>query len=195
MSLSDVTVVLLGLAVLLVVVQGMRGYLKYRGVRLVSCPETQAVVATRVDAVHAALAAVNGHSLRLSACSRWPERQNCGQECLGQIERAPEACLIRTLAREWYAGKRCAYCRTPLGDGGSFDHPSALLGATGQTRLWSDVPPERLPEALRTSHAVCWNCHIIERFRRQHPELVVDGDPAARWRSQAPGRTRSSVDA
>jgi hypothetical protein len=24
--------------------------------------------------------------LRLSECSRWPERQGCGQECLSQIE-------------------------------------------------------------------------------------------------------------
>ena len=27
---------------------------------------------------------------------------------------------------------------------------------------------------MGTHLPVCWNCHIAESFRREHPELVVD---------------------
>jgi hypothetical protein len=39
------------------------------------------------------------------------------------------------------------------------------------------VPAEQLPVLLLSARPVCWNCHVIERFRRQYPELVVDAGP------------------
>src|SRR5215813_5188483 len=53
---------------------------RFRGTRLVTCPEAKQSAAVEVDAMHAAVtAAVDGIELRLRACSRWPERLDCGQ--------------------------------------------------------------------------------------------------------------------
>ncbi len=91
--------VLVGLGVLFVFGRRLAGaWAKYRGTRVVVCPENREMVAVHVDAGHAAFSASQGHpDLRLESCTRWPEKAGCGQECLGQIESAPEACLLRTI--------------------------------------------------------------------------------------------------
>ena len=66
------------------------------GDRVITCPETRSAAVVRLDARHAAWTDLEGEkNLRLEACSRWPERADCGQECLGQIECAPDGCLVR----------------------------------------------------------------------------------------------------
>ena len=66
-------------------------YVTFRGRRLITCPETHKIEAVDVAARKAALTAVFGEpTLRLDRCSRWPERQDCGQECLQQVETDPE---------------------------------------------------------------------------------------------------------
>src|SRR5690348_8708319 len=71
---------------------------KYHGQRVVTCPENQRPAGVAVDARRAAVAGLRfRHDLKLHACSRWPERAGCGQECLRQIEEAPEDCLIRNI--------------------------------------------------------------------------------------------------
>jgi hypothetical protein len=128
-----------------------------------------------VDARHAAVTAVlGGRELRLSACSRWPDRQHCGQECLEQVETRSEACLVREIAKSWYAGKRCVLCRKASGEIRWLEHPLALLAPDGSTILWKSVPPEELPRVLASHRPVCWNCHIAESFRVHHPDLVTD---------------------
>jgi hypothetical protein len=63
-----------------------KSYRRYRGARVVTCPETKKTVAVEVKAGKAALSGVfDDPQLRLSSCSRWPERQNCRQECVAQI--------------------------------------------------------------------------------------------------------------
>lgn len=52
----------------------------------VMCPETEQVCAVHVDAKLAARTRMAGHEdLRLTACSRWPEKQNCDQACTVQV--------------------------------------------------------------------------------------------------------------
>ena len=81
-------------------------FLKYRGQRLITCPETRQPAAIKVDAAHAALtAAAKNPDLRLMSCSRWPERDDCGQECLLQVELSPEYCLVRNIFNNWYSDK------------------------------------------------------------------------------------------
>ena len=65
--------------------------LTWRGDRLVTCPETRQPVGVALDLKHVAATGI-GHApaLRLRTCTRWPERQDCGQECLAQIQAAPE---------------------------------------------------------------------------------------------------------
>ncbi len=64
-------------------------YQRYRGARLVTCPENRQPVAVSVDAFHAGFTGINGHpSFRLADCSRWPLRANCGRECMPSALRA-----------------------------------------------------------------------------------------------------------
>src|ERR1700687_1358417 len=97
--------------------RALRTYLKFRGKRLVLCPETHKPVGVRVGAGKVALKATVGNGqLRLSECSRWPEREACGQECLAQIQEAPKACLVWTIVNRWYQGQNCVYCHKPFGE-------------------------------------------------------------------------------
>ncbi len=156
-------------------IRAVRVYLAFRGNRLVSCPENHRPAAVRVAAGKAALEAMVGNQqLRLSACSRWPEREVCGQECLAQIEEAPKACLVWTIVNRWYQGQQCAYCHKPFADIHWHDHPPALLNKDHKTVQWNEIPAENLQDVLGTHRPVCWSCHVAETFRRQHPELVVD---------------------
>jgi len=154
---------------------GVRAYFKFRGKRLVTCPETQKSEAVDVAAGEAALGAFfNEPTLRLNRCSRWPEHQDCGQDCLQQIEVSPENCLVWNIVSKWYEGKNCVFCRKPIGPLHHLDHAPALLAPDFRTTEWKGISPEQLPEIFATHQPVCWNCHIAENFRRLHPELVTD---------------------
>lgn len=90
---ASALVIFLALASLLLGMPAIYGwgvYKRFRGKRTVVCPETNAGATVRPDAVDAASGALHGHPrLRLAACSRWPEKRNCGQECVVQIFREP----------------------------------------------------------------------------------------------------------
>ena len=159
----------------------VRTYLTYRGTRVVTCPETGTPAAVDVDARYAVGSQMSFGSpmLELSSCSRWPERRACGRECLAQIEAAPRDCLARAILERWYAGKACALCGQPFGDIAWSDHKPAARLATGHTLAWAAIRPAEMPVVLAASAPVCWNCHIAETFRREHPDLVVDDPPPA----------------
>ena len=162
-------------AIYFVVPYVFRTYLRYRGKRLVTCPETRKPVAVEVAAGHAALSAAVSHpDLRLKSCTRWPERKDCGQECLLQIELSPEDCLLRNILTDWYRGRNCVSCGKPFGELHFLDHEPTLLSPGGKTLEWSAIPPEEVPAVLATHFPVCWDCHITETFCREHPEMIVD---------------------
>lgn len=170
--------VILGLALLYLGLRSaLPAYFKFRGTRVVTCPENGQTVAVAVDAKVAAVTALPRPLLRLESCTRWPEKQNCGQLCLDQIEASPEDCLVRNMLTHWYEGKICVFCRRPLAAIHWHDHKPALLSPEGRTVAWTEVPPEHVPRALATHEPVCWNCHVAETFRREHPELVTDRPP------------------
>lgn len=153
-------------------------YRRFRGTRLVTCPETSQPAAVEVDAIHAALtAAIDDIELGLSTCSRWPERRDCGQPCLVQIEQAPAECLVRTVVTKWYEGKRCVLCGRPFEISQLWLEKPALRAPDGTTQDWTDVRSEALPGVLASHQPVCWNCHVADAFRRQYPQLVIDRPP------------------
>lgn len=160
-----------------------RAYLAFRGQRLVTCPETRKTVTVEVAAGDAAVETLIDPTdrdmphLHLKSCTRWPERQNCGQDCLSQVEADPQGCLVWNIVNDWYQGKKCAYCGHVFSKIHWHDHPPALIDAQKRTVLWRDVRPEQLPELFRTHLPVCWNCHIAETFRREHADLVTDRAP------------------
>lgn len=180
------SILYIALPVALVVFLALRlgwAWMTYRGPRLVTCPETQQPAGVNVDTAHAAWTAiVHPPALRLDACSRWPERQGCGQECLRQVELAPEGCLVRNILGQWYQGKKCAVCGQAFGEIQWVDHKPALLSPEGRTVAWSEVRPEAVPQTLQTHLPVCWNCHIVQTFCREHPDLVVDRSRTAATR-------------
>lgn len=154
---------------------GLAAFARYRGKRVVVCPETGKHVAVEVDARHAAATAAKGETeLVLRSCTRWPERAGCDQDCVAQIARAPEDCLVRAMLDEWYAGKSCHFCGGAFGEIGWADHKPALLSPDHLIVEWKEIAPERVPEVLRTHRPVCWDCAIVETFRADHPELVTD---------------------
>jgi hypothetical protein len=65
----------------------VRQYVRYRDSRVITCPENGEAAIVEVDAVHAALTSAIGQpDIRLQNCGRWPLHQNCGQECLLQLD-------------------------------------------------------------------------------------------------------------
>lgn len=169
-----VLVLAVGLFVLRAI-PSVRAYARFKGQRLVTCPETHCAAAVDVAAREAAIGTfLNEPTLRLVECSRWPERQGCGQDCLKQVEIDPENCLVWNIVANWYEGKDCVFCHQPIEPLRHMDHAPALLGPDSKTAEWKDVRPEQLPDILATHQPVCWNCHIAESFRRLRPELVTD---------------------
>lgn len=151
-----------------------RTWYAWRQKRLITCPENEKPAAVRVAALRAALSAAGGHeSLRLSECSRWPEKKDCGQECLHQIERGPEECLVRTLVARWYEDKSCVCCGKPIRDVAWADQRPGLKTPDGAFLSWPDVPPESLPELFKTHAPVCWNCLVVQKVAREHPDAVT----------------------
>jgi hypothetical protein len=174
--ISLLAVVAIGAAV--AAFRAFRTYLKFRGKRIVSCPENQQAAAVDVSAAKAAVQAATGEpQLSLKQCSRWPAREDCGQACLAQIEESPNSCLVRTIVNRWYAGRVCVYCHQPFQEIHWHDHPPALVDEENCTVEWKDIPAENLQQAFRTHLPVCWNCHVAQTFRRVHPELVVIRPP------------------
>jgi hypothetical protein len=173
-----IVIVVLALAVGLFVfraIPGVRAYFGYRGKRIITCPETHAPAAVDVAAGEAAVGAfLSEPTLRLKECSRWPERQDCGQECLQQIEADPENCLVWNIVSKWYEGKTCVFCHKPIAPLHHLDHVPAVLGPDFKTAEWKEFRAEQLPQIFSSHQPVCWNCHVAESFRRLHPELVVD---------------------
>ncbi len=156
-------------------IPGIRAYFGFRGQRLITCPETHKTEAVEVAAGEAAIGAfLTEPTLRLSDCSRWPERQDCGQQCLQQIEVDPENCLVWNIVSKWYEGKSCVFCHKQIGPLHHIDHVPALLAPDHKTIEWKRIRPQQLPEVFETHRPVCWNCHVTETFRRLHPELVTN---------------------
>jgi len=156
---------------------------RFHGKMLITCPETLKPVAVKIDMVNAATSSVAGHiHLQLSDCSHWPERADCDQDFLCQVERDPEGHRLWTIVSQWFAGKNCAYCGKPIERPSHIERAPALMGLNAKTAEWDAIAPEQLPEILSTARPVCWNCHIRETFIREHPELVVTRP----WKKRGP---------
>lgn len=151
-----------------------RSYSRYRGTRIVTCPETNRPVMVEVDAVHAALTSTVGPpDIRLQDCTRWPINEKCGQECLMDLDVAPESCLVSGVLMRWYRDKKCVYCRKGFSEVQWLDHRPALLSPEGKLMVWNEVTLAQLNNVLETHSPVCWNCYIAQDFRLEHPDLVV----------------------
>ena len=162
-----------------------RAYVKARGPRAIVCPETTSPEIVEVDARSAAWTSLaEDPAYRLVSCSRWPERQECGQECLAQIESAPDGCLVRERLVKWYEGAVCALCGKSFEEIQWFSNKPGLLGPDSEIRAWGEVPAGELAEVLGTHFPLCWDCQTAETFRARFPDLVIDDPRPASPRSR-----------
>ena len=110
--------------------------------------------------------------LRLETCSRWPEKAGCGQECLKQVEAAPEGCLVTNILVDWCKGKVCCSCGMKIGEISLAGARPALLDAGGNSMEWREVPAEKLLETLQAAQPICFACHTARKMLREHTGLV-----------------------
>jgi hypothetical protein len=154
----------------------VRMYLKYRGMRIVICPETKRSAAIEVIAARAAVTCLygGGPEVRLKSCSRWPKRKRCPQDCILQLDASPVGCRLRSMLTEWYAGKQCSYCGRKFETISWLDPKPALLSPEGSILEWEAMAPEDVPDALSSDKPVCAECKVVETFRAEHAHLVID---------------------
>jgi len=149
--------------------------LRYRGKRIVTCPETHAPVVAKIDATLAAGTWIATQpQFVITSCSRWPERAGCDQACVPQIEASPDETLVRSIVAKWYEARTCVYCAAPIREIGFAAVAPALLSPDGTLREWSDVAAEELPGILENAVAVCGRCELVEDFRRRFPDRVIE---------------------
>lgn len=171
---SVLLLLLAGATVYFVIPYLFRAYSRYQGSRIVVCPETNNQALVEIDATHAALTSVfTTPDIRLENCSRWPIRQDCGQECLARLEGIESECLVQGVLMKWYRGKACVYCGKEFTDIHWLDHKPALQTAAGGLLDWSKVDLKDLEKTLASDLPVCWDCYITQSFRLEHPDLVV----------------------
>ena len=149
--------------------------LRYRGDRIVTCPETRTPVGATINAALAAGSWIVAEPhFEISACSRWHERADCDQACASQIEAAPDGTLVRNIVAKWYGERPCAFCATPIVDIGFGAVAPALLSFDGALREWKDIAIEDLSSVLDHAVAVCARCELVEDFRRRFPDRGID---------------------
>ena len=152
----------------------VRSSSRYRGSKIVTCPETGRPAIVEVDSLHASLTSTVGlPDIRLEDCSRWPIKGQCGQECLMDLDVAPAGCLVSGVLMRWYRDKNCVYCGKPFPELHWVDHRPALLTPDGNLLAWNAVTLDQLRNVLETHAPVCWDCHIAQEFRLEHPDLVI----------------------
>jgi len=150
-----------------VVPVAVTNFRRYRGKRIVSCPETPKNCAVEVDASHAAFTSIFSHpDLRMKSCSRWPEREDCGQECLLQVQLSPKDCSLQNIITQWYEERYCTSCGRQILPFRFTGHEYALLSPEGRAATLSEFPPEKIPDVLATYSPICWVCSHASKVRK-----------------------------
>jgi hypothetical protein len=153
----------------------VRATRKFGGAQVIVCPETGKQAMVEVDTSRAALTSLVGQTdIRLEKCWRWPLNEDCGQECLLQLDVAPENCLVRSVLSKWYRGKKCAFCQRSFAEMDLFDQKPALFNPKGISVEWGEISMSSVNEAMATYLPICGNCHIAQTFYHEHPDLVVE---------------------
>ena len=152
----------------------VRSSSRYRGTRIVTCPETKRPAIVEVDALHASLTSTVGLAdIRLQDCTRWPIKGQCGQDCLMDLDVAPDRCLVSGVLMRWYRDKKCVYCSKVFSEVQWLDHRPALLSPEKKLVTWNAVNMTELSNVLETHSPVCWDCYIAQEFRIDHPNMVT----------------------
>lgn len=139
---------------------------------VIICPETLNSAEIQVDRMHQLYTLWRDQKeTRLKSCTRWPERAECDQDCIAQVEPGP-AVIDRILGR-WYDSKNCAICAMPLvrtdfqrGKAAALDRDGALVELREMN--WNEFPM-----SLERFDPICWKCHATELQRRRERRAVA----------------------
>ena len=164
----------LGAVALLVLWKVLPAWRRTRGTRVIVCPETHMEEAVEIDTATAIKDALKGRkTVHLGDCTRWPERQDCEQPCLAQIENSSNGCSVIGLLQNWYANKNCVMCESKIGEINWHTHKPGLMSSERKMITWESVPAKKLHNVLSSSLPVCWDCHVVESFIEKHPDKVT----------------------
>jgi hypothetical protein len=168
---------------------------KYRGDRVITCPENRRPAGVRLDARHAAATELlNSTQLRLSTCTRWPEKAGCAQGCVPQIQESPDGCLVRLILARWYHGKSCAVCGREFGEIDWAGAKPGLFTPEGISLESREISADRISEVLESALPLCFACHMANRLVHEHADLAIDrGRPALQIQAKRSG-LRETVD-
>jgi hypothetical protein len=88
MSTSAELALLVAIAACALAIWYVPAFRRFREKRLVVCPEVRERAVVTPNALRFAVTSLFARpTLRLKDCTRWPGRADCGQECVGQLER------------------------------------------------------------------------------------------------------------
>jgi hypothetical protein len=153
----------------------LQNYYRNRGRQSAICPENGEAVNVELDNNYAFWTAWRGQEhTRLQSCTRWPEKGDCGQECLAQIDPTPEN--LERLMLGWYKGKTCGICTRDIQPS---DWRGGRLGwLDGEYELVElrQIDLKQLQFALQRMRPLCWTCHREERVRQAVPPRELKGD-------------------
>ncbi len=113
---------------------------------------------------------VGNGPLRLSECSRWAEREACGQECLAQIQEAPKACLVWTIINRWYQG----HGALPDGDRNQLKAGVTIHGGVPESvfKGIQDSVASCFKEFPDLLHLINLDAHFIQRFAKVNKKSI-----------------------
>ena len=176
-ALFPIVLFFLGAALVtgLPVALSLQSYFQNRGRQSAICPENGEPVNVEVDNKFAFWTALRGleHS-RLKSCTRWPEKGDCGQECLAQIDPSPEN--VERLMIGWYKGKACAICTRAIAPSDWRRGRLAWLDDEHKLVELREVNLKQLQFVLQGMRALCWTCHQEERVRQAVKPRSLRGD-------------------
>jgi hypothetical protein len=176
-SLFFIPLFLIGAALLtgLPIALSIQDYYKNRGRQSVTCPDSHQPSDVEVDRKFAFWTALRGQQhTRLQSCSRWPEKGNCGQECLAQLDPSPEN--VDRLLTKWYDGKSCAICARGLTSADWRQGRLAMLNQEQKLIELREMTLDRFASMLENMRPLCWRCHQEEHDRQAAPPAILKGD-------------------
>ncbi|HYH00288.1 MAG TPA: hypothetical protein VD837_14235 [Terriglobales bacterium] len=139
---------------------------------LITCPETLKPARIEVDRRHELYTLMRGiKETRLKSCTRWPERADCDQDCVVQVEAGPA--VIERILGKWYDKRNCAICAMPLVQYDYQRGRAAALNRDGTFLELRDMNWNEFPMSLKDLEPICWKCHEKELIRRRDSRVSV----------------------
>ncbi len=171
MSAQSFSILLVALVGAFYLAIAVRTWWRFRGTRVVTCPETRRAAGVTLDVGHAMASAVwERTDLRIATCSCWPERSGCEEACVSQIEASPSGTSARTMAARFFEGRTCVLCqrRIPPLTGAALQ-PGFMDTRTREVVPWTRVAAPDLPDAIATRRPLCADCTLAESSRDPYP--------------------------